>query len=91
MRSHWMDQLYGEIENARVFDYHNHHLNTHIVNVDMINLAYIVAFSTQTLKDLQQISRMITTNNIYSTSYLNTSKIDLLKKNLCPLQTTMFV
>ena len=47
MRSHWMDQLYGEIENARVFDYHNHHLNTHIVNVDMINLAYIVAFSTQ--------------------------------------------
>ena len=43
-----MDQLYGEIENARVFDNHNLHLNTHVVNVDMINLAYIVAFSTET-------------------------------------------
>ena len=86
-----MDQLYGEIENARVFDYHNHHLNTHIVNVNMINLTYIVTFSTYNVKDLQQISRMINTNNIYSISHFNTSKIDLLKKNLCPFQTTMFV
>ena len=87
-----MDQLYGEIEIARVFDYHNLHLNTHIVNVNMINLTYILLLLVhkQNVNDLQQIFRMITTNNMYSISHLNTSKIYLLKKNLCPFQTTMF-